>query len=123
VGTISPRSILQPTRYLTRHKKRTVSVIEAETTEVDVRLTLSLLTYHLTAEIAREEDCNVHRYVPANFNRRLMTQSVPIAFVQIIPAFTAKYPRQHYLMITLYTLLVRKPRRLVYPELRSMRVS
>ncbi|KAJ7575319.1 hypothetical protein C8J56DRAFT_1007722 [Mycena floridula] len=36
VGTLSPRSILQPTRYLTRHKKRGVAVIEAEATKVDV---------------------------------------------------------------------------------------
>ncbi|TFK70011.1 FAD/NAD(P)-binding domain-containing protein [Pluteus cervinus] len=35
VGTLSPRSIIQPTRYITRHKKRTVSVIEAEAKEVD----------------------------------------------------------------------------------------
>ena len=52
VGTLSPRSILQreshfnillsftynplATRYLTRHKTRTVSVIEAEAKSVDV---------------------------------------------------------------------------------------
>ncbi|KAJ7575321.1 hypothetical protein C8J56DRAFT_1119709 [Mycena floridula] len=52
VGTLSPssfsfvarkldtqfplKSILQPTRYLTRHKKRGVTVIEAEATKVDV---------------------------------------------------------------------------------------
>ncbi|KAI0666467.1 FAD/NAD-P-binding domain-containing protein [Trametes maxima] len=35
VGTLSPRSILQPTRYVTRHKKRQVSVIEASATDVD----------------------------------------------------------------------------------------
>ncbi|KAJ7575338.1 hypothetical protein C8J56DRAFT_1119733 [Mycena floridula] len=35
VGTLSPRSILQPTRYLTRHKKRGVAVIDAEATKVD----------------------------------------------------------------------------------------
>lgn len=35
VGTISPRSIIQPTRYITRHKKRLVSVIEAEAQSVD----------------------------------------------------------------------------------------
>ncbi|KAI0696619.1 NADH dehydrogenase [Cytidiella melzeri] len=34
-GTISPRSILQPTRYITRHKERQVSVIEAAATDVD----------------------------------------------------------------------------------------
>ncbi|KAF9531311.1 pyridine nucleotide-disulfide oxidoreductase-domain-containing protein [Crepidotus variabilis] len=35
VGTVSPRSIIQSTRYLTRHKTRQVSVIEAEATDVD----------------------------------------------------------------------------------------
>ena len=36
VGTLSPRSIIQPTRYITRHKTREVSVIEADAKEVDV---------------------------------------------------------------------------------------
>jgi len=35
VGTLDPKSILQPTRYITRHKKRQVSVIEAEAREID----------------------------------------------------------------------------------------
>ncbi|KAJ6598480.1 pyridine nucleotide-disulfide oxidoreductase-domain-containing protein [Mycena vulgaris] len=35
VGTLSPRSILQPTRYITRHKTRSVEVIEAEAQSVD----------------------------------------------------------------------------------------
>ncbi|EAU86695.2 NADH dehydrogenase [Coprinopsis cinerea okayama7 len=35
VGTLNSRSIIQPTRYITRHKARTVSVIEAEATDVD----------------------------------------------------------------------------------------
>ncbi|KAF8880564.1 hypothetical protein BD779DRAFT_1548969 [Infundibulicybe gibba] len=35
VGTLNPRSILQPTRYITRHKARAVSVIEAEAQDVD----------------------------------------------------------------------------------------
>lgn len=35
VGTLNARSILQPTRYLTRHKQRQVLVIEAEAKEVD----------------------------------------------------------------------------------------
>jgi NADH:ubiquinone reductase (non-electrogenic) len=38
VGTLSGRAILQPTRYLARHKAREVSVIEAEAQSVDVRL-------------------------------------------------------------------------------------
>jgi NADH:ubiquinone reductase (non-electrogenic) len=35
VGTLEPRSIIQPTRYITRHKKRKVEVYEAEAQEVD----------------------------------------------------------------------------------------
>ncbi|WVR08497.1 hypothetical protein IAU60_005552 [Kwoniella sp. DSM 27419] len=35
VGTLEPRSIIQPTRYITRHKKRKVDVYEAEAKEVD----------------------------------------------------------------------------------------
>ncbi|OSX58316.1 hypothetical protein POSPLADRAFT_1060811 [Postia placenta MAD-698-R-SB12] len=35
VGTLNPRSIIQPARYVTRHKARQVSVIGAFTTEVD----------------------------------------------------------------------------------------
>ncbi|KAI0777440.1 FAD/NAD-P-binding domain-containing protein [Trametes elegans] len=35
VGTLSPRSILQPTRYVTRHKKRQVTVVEAAATDID----------------------------------------------------------------------------------------
>ncbi|KAL1741333.1 hypothetical protein HDZ31DRAFT_76258 [Schizophyllum fasciatum] len=42
VGTLSPRSILQPTRFVTRHKPRQVQVIEAEATDVDpVRKTVT----------------------------------------------------------------------------------
>lgn len=33
--TLSPKSIIQPTRYMTRHKSRQVSVIEASATDVD----------------------------------------------------------------------------------------
>jgi NADH:ubiquinone reductase (non-electrogenic) len=35
VGTLEPRSIIQPTRYITRHKKREVKVYEASAQEVD----------------------------------------------------------------------------------------
>jgi NADH dehydrogenase FAD-containing subunit len=35
VGTLEARSIIQPTRFITRHKKRKVNVIEAEAKEVD----------------------------------------------------------------------------------------
>ncbi|OCH92449.1 FAD/NAD-P-binding domain-containing protein [Obba rivulosa] len=35
VGTLTPKAILQPTRYVTRHKPRQVSVIEATATNVD----------------------------------------------------------------------------------------
>lgn len=36
VGTLNTRSIIQSIRYITRHKTRNVSVIEAEATDVDV---------------------------------------------------------------------------------------
>jgi NADH:ubiquinone reductase (non-electrogenic) len=35
VGTLEGRSIIQPTRFITRHKKRKVTVVEAEAKEVD----------------------------------------------------------------------------------------
>lgn len=35
VGTLENRSIIQPTRYITRHKKRKVAVYEAEASDVD----------------------------------------------------------------------------------------
>lgn len=35
VGTLAARSILEPTRFLTRHLKREVKVIEGEVTSVD----------------------------------------------------------------------------------------
>ena len=35
VGTLEARSIIQPTRFITRHKKRKVAVYEAEATDVD----------------------------------------------------------------------------------------
>jgi len=35
VGTLEARSIIQPTRYIARHKKRKVAVYEAEAQEVD----------------------------------------------------------------------------------------
>ncbi|KZT54244.1 NADH dehydrogenase [Calocera cornea HHB12733] len=37
VGTLEPRSIIQPTRYITRHKKRRVEVYEGEARSVDVK--------------------------------------------------------------------------------------
>ncbi|KAI0328790.1 NADH dehydrogenase [Cubamyces sp. BRFM 1775] len=49
VGTLSPRSILQPTRYVTRHKKRQVTVIEASATDVDP--TAKTVTFADTSEI------------------------------------------------------------------------
>jgi NADH:ubiquinone reductase (non-electrogenic) len=36
IGILHPRSIFQPTQYITEHKSRNVSVIEAEATDVDV---------------------------------------------------------------------------------------
>jgi NADH:ubiquinone reductase (non-electrogenic) len=35
VGTLEARSVIQPTRFITRHKKRKVAVYEAEATNVD----------------------------------------------------------------------------------------
>ena len=35
VGTLSARSVLEPTRFLTRHLKRNVEVYEGEVTEID----------------------------------------------------------------------------------------
>lgn len=35
VGTLAARSILEPTRFLTRHLKRKVDVYEGEVSEVD----------------------------------------------------------------------------------------
>lgn len=35
VGTIEPRSVIEPTRFITRHKKRRVQVYEAEASEID----------------------------------------------------------------------------------------
>lgn len=35
VGTLAARSILEPTRFLTRHLKRKVEVYEGEVTSVD----------------------------------------------------------------------------------------
>lgn len=37
IGTLDARSIIQPTRYITRHKGRVVHVYEAEATDVDVQ--------------------------------------------------------------------------------------
>ncbi|KAH9915448.1 NADH dehydrogenase [Epithele typhae] len=52
VGTLSPRSILQPTRYVTRHKKRQVTVIEASATDVDPAK--KTITFADTSEIQGE---------------------------------------------------------------------
>ncbi|RPD56514.1 NADH dehydrogenase [Lentinus tigrinus ALCF2SS1-7] len=49
VGTLAPRSIIQPTRYLTRHKKRQVTVIEASATDVDPHT--KTVTFADTSEI------------------------------------------------------------------------
>jgi NADH:ubiquinone reductase (non-electrogenic) len=60
VGTLSPRSILQPTRYLTRHKTRQVSVIEAEAKEVDpVNKTV---TFSDNSEIQGTHSCTTIPY-------------------------------------------------------------
>ncbi|KAI0051596.1 NADH dehydrogenase [Auriscalpium vulgare] len=52
VGTLNPKSILQPIRYLTRHKERQVTVIEAEATAVDpIKKTV---TFHDDSEVQGE---------------------------------------------------------------------
>lgn len=51
------------TRYLTRHKTRTVSVIEAEAKSVDVSLVLSASsTCHSLFLAARQQDRHIFRY-------------------------------------------------------------
>jgi NADH:ubiquinone reductase (non-electrogenic) len=35
VGTVDVRSLVEPTRFIARHKSRTVNVIEAECTDID----------------------------------------------------------------------------------------
>lgn len=35
VGTIDIRSLVEPTRFIARHKSRTVKVVEAECTHID----------------------------------------------------------------------------------------
>lgn len=35
MGTIDIRSLVEPTRFIARHKSRTVKVIEAECTQID----------------------------------------------------------------------------------------
>ncbi|GBE84186.1 Probable NADH-ubiquinone oxidoreductase, mitochondrial [Sparassis crispa] len=49
VGTLNPRSIIQPTRYVTRHKARQVAVIEAHATSVDP--VAKTVTFEDTSEI------------------------------------------------------------------------
>lgn len=78
IGTLDPRSIIQPTRYITRHKGRTVHVYEAEATDVDVstfcwqadrvgfRTGISvIMSLTLTPRfyLAREQDSQVPRSV------------------------------------------------------------
>lgn len=69
VGTLNPHSIIQPTRYITRHKTRAVSVIEAEAQQVDVRHHflfpyphLLQIPYRLPIRVANQQDCHFHRY-------------------------------------------------------------
>lgn len=37
VGTLDSRSIIEPTRFITRHKARSVEFLEGEATEIDVK--------------------------------------------------------------------------------------
>lgn len=37
VGTLETRSIIEPTRFITRHKKRAVDFLEGDATDIDVK--------------------------------------------------------------------------------------
>jgi NADH:ubiquinone reductase (non-electrogenic) len=55
VGTLEARSIIQPTRYITRHKKRKCAVYEAEATDVDpVKKTVTFRDASETNETHKE---------------------------------------------------------------------
>lgn len=67
IGTLDARSIIQPTRYITRHKGRAVHVYEAEATEVDVSeysvsLCFVLISLRISFLSAREQDCYFQGY-------------------------------------------------------------
>jgi hypothetical protein len=47
------------TRYITRHKTRQVTVIEAEAQKVDVRTRRYYFASNLTASLADKQDCHV----------------------------------------------------------------
>ncbi|KAK2460222.1 hypothetical protein APHAL10511_007757 [Amanita phalloides] len=56
VGTLNPRSIIQPIRYITRHKTRVVTVIEAEAQQVDpVNKTVTFIdSSEIKGEVSRK---------------------------------------------------------------------
>ncbi len=62
VGTLTSRAILQPTRYVTRHKAREVTVIEAEAREVDVSCHPPDPIHFPSSDrvIAKQENCHLH---------------------------------------------------------------
>lgn len=50
VGTIDVRSIVEPTRFITRHKSRDIKVYEAECTDIDpVKKTVTIAGKHQNA--------------------------------------------------------------------------
>ncbi|KAF8342834.1 putative NADH dehydrogenase [Cantharellus anzutake] len=60
IGTLDPRSIIQSTRYITRHKKRIVHVYEAEATEVDP--VSKTVTYQDTSPVKGQQDSGTIKY-------------------------------------------------------------
>ena len=79
VGTLNPRSIIQPTRYITRHKSRNVSVIEAEATDVDVSVERPLVDDVdadplLPCSQRTRQSLSPVRFCPSNILGTAMTQ-------------------------------------------------
>ncbi|KAF9517464.1 hypothetical protein BS47DRAFT_1326181 [Hydnum rufescens UP504] len=65
IGTLDARSIIQPTRYITRHKKRVVHVYEAEAQEVDPinkTVTFKGKNFSYTSPIKGQQDTGSIKY-------------------------------------------------------------
>ncbi|EED79884.1 predicted protein [Postia placenta Mad-698-R] len=72
VGTLNPRSIIQPTRYVTRHKARQVSVIEASATEVDpINKTVTFAARYAVNRVNRDD--TLGRAVAASATAEFLT--------------------------------------------------
>jgi NADH:ubiquinone reductase (non-electrogenic) len=56
VGTLNARSIIQPTRFITRHKKRAIQVYEGEAEEVDPATNTITFIGALTASVIALRD-------------------------------------------------------------------